>query len=276
MAMSQGLEAPRKSGWKATLNGVASSIGADTRVMYVLSFALGLGVWEFVASLLPRVVFASPSRVFSRLFDGFATGDILIAFGRSLQHFGLGLAIAFAIALPLGLLIGRSRTAYLMFNPVISALFAIPSVAFVPFIMIWFGLFFEARVALVVVMSVLDMLITIAAGARNIDPAVINVARSFNVTGLRRVVQVTLPASLPFIFTATRIGVVRAVNAMITAELFFAAVNLGKIMQSASSRFDAATMLAVVTLVSFFGFGLQQLVKIAEAKLLPWAVRQQS
>jgi ABC-type nitrate/sulfonate/bicarbonate transport system permease component len=244
------------------------------RALYALSFLLGLALWEFVASLLPRVVFASPSRVAVKLIEGFANGTIPIAFAGSLQHFALGFAIAFAIALPAGLLIGRRRTASMMFSPVLDALFSIPSVAFVPFIMIWFGLYFEARVALVVAMSVLDMLVTIAAGARNIDPAAIDVARSFGITGWRRVRSVYMPASLPFIFTALRIGVVRAVNAMITAELFFAAVDLGKIMQTASSRFDAATMLGVVALVSLFGLLLQELVKASEAKLIPWCVRE--
>lgn len=253
----------------------ALSVGPmSSRAAYAASFILGLAVWEFVAGLLPHVVFASPSRVAERLYAGVLSGEIPTAFLHSLQQFALGFAISFAIALPLGLLLGRSRIAFAMFNPVLNAFLAVPSVAFVPFIMIWFGLFFEARVALVVVMSVLDMTVIVMSGARNIDPAAITVAKSFQITGLRRILSVLVPASLPFLFTALRIGVVRSVNAMITGELFFAAVNLGKIMQMASSRFDAATMLAVVFLVSLFGLLMQELVKFAEARLTPWSVRQ--
>ncbi|WP_420394149.1 ABC transporter permease [Acuticoccus sp.] len=255
-----------------TLAALASSRGG-TRLIYPLSFVLGLLVWEVVASLLPRVVFAAPSRVFWAMVDGFASGAIPLGFLNSLQHMVAGLALAIAVAMPLGFLLGRNRTAATMFDPVVNAFFAIPSVAFVPFIMIWFGLFYEARVALVFFMCVFDVLITVSAGARNIDPAVLNVARSFQVTGLARLRKVLLPASLPFVFTALRIGVVRAVNAMITAELFFAAVNLGAIMQTASSRFDAPTMLGVVFLVSLFGLALQEVVKRAEVRLLPWSVR---
>src|SRR5271166_1370941 len=243
------------------------------RAAYVSSFILGLAVWQVVAGLLPRVVFASPSRVAEKLYAGVLSGEIPTAFLHSLQQFALGFAISFMIALPLGLLLGRSRIAFGMFNPVLNALLAVPSVAFIPFIMIWFGLFFEARVALVVVMSVLDMTVIITSGARNIDPAAVTVAKSFQITGLRRILSVFVPASLPFLFTALRIGVVRSINAMITAELFFAAVNLGKIMQTASSRFDAATMLGVVVLVSLFGLLLQELVKASEAKLIPWSIR---
>ena len=255
--------------WTAMSAGQMSS-----RAAYVASFILGLVVWEFVAGLLPHVVFASPSRVAVKLYAGVLNGEIPTAFFHSLQQFALGFAISFVIALPLGLLLGRSRIAFAMFNPVLNALLAVPSIAFVPFIMIWFGLFFEARVALVVVMSVFDMMVVIISGARNIDPAAVTVAKSFQITGLRRILSVFVPASLPFLFTALRIGVVRSVNAMITAELFFAAVNLGKIMQTASSRFDAATMLAIVFLISLFGLLMQELVKLAEARLIPWSVRQ--
>lgn len=251
-----------------------SSVRLSTRAAYVGSFILGLAVWELVAGLLPHVVFASPSRVAGKLYAGVLSGQIPTAFLHSLEQFALGFAISFAIALPLGMLLGRSRIAFAMFNPVLNALLAVPSVAFVPFIMIWFGLFFEARVALVVAMSVLDMMLIIVSGARNIDPAAVTVARSFQVTGLRRTLSVFVPASLPFLFTALRIGVVRSVNAMITAELFFAAVNLGKIMQTASSQFDAATMLAIVFLVSLFGLLMQGFVKFAEARLIPWSVRR--
>ena len=245
----------------------------SSRAAYLASFILGLVVWQVVAGLLPQVVFASPIRVAEKLYAGVLNGEIPTAFLHSLQQFALGFAISLMIALPLGLLLGRSRIAYAMFNPVLNALLAVPSVAFIPFIMIWFGLFFEARVALVVVMSVLDMTVIIMSGARNIDPAAVIVAKSFQITGLRRIFSVFVPASLPFLFTALRIGVVRSVNAMITAELFFAAVNLGKIMQTASSRFDAATMLAIVFLVSLFGLLMQELVKLAEARLIPWSVR---
>ena len=243
-------------------------------IVYSLSFFIGLLVWEGIGLLLPKVIFASPGAVFAKLIERFVDGSIPAAFAQSVQHMALGLVLAAVVSIPLGLIMGRSRIAFEMFNPVVNAIFAIPSVAFVPFIMIWFGLFFEARVALVFVMCVFDMLITVSAGARNIDPAILNVAKSFQVRGVRRLASVYLPASLPFVFTAVRIGVVRAVNAMITAELFFASVNLGRMMQSASSRFDAATMLGIVFLVSVFGLILQELVRYLEGRLLPWHVRK--
>lgn len=253
--------------------GRIAGIGARSGhgLIYVSSFVAGLVVWHLISRGLPDIAFASPADVLVAMSHRVADGSLPRAFASSLLQFGVGLAISAAIAIPLGLLIGRSEVARRLFNPIINGLFAIPSVAFVPFIIIWFGLFFEARVAVVVIMTVFDMTITIAAGARAIDPGVLSAASAFGMRGLRRLSAIYLPASLPFVLTALRVGVVRATNAMITAELFLAAVNLGKIMQSASSNFDVATMMGVVFLVSVFGLVMQQIVGWIEGGLVGWA-----
>jgi NitT/TauT family transport system permease protein len=121
---------------------------------------------------------------------------------------------------------------------------------------------------------VFDMLVTVAAGARNVPPNLIDVGRSFGANRRMLFRKVLLPASLPFLFTALRIGMVRAMIAMVTAELFFAAVNLGAYMQGAANRFDSAGLLAVLTILSVLGLLAQEGLKGLEARLLPWHVRQ--
>src|SRR3974377_1248850 len=96
-----------KTVWTGLSPGPRSSPGA-----YVSSFILGLAVWQFVADLLPHVVFASPSRVAEKLYAGVLSGEIPIAFLHSLQQFAVGFAISFMMALPLGLLLGRSRIGF--------------------------------------------------------------------------------------------------------------------------------------------------------------------
>lgn len=243
-------------------------------MVYPLSFLLGLMVWELIASQLPHVVFASPSAVFVHIVDATLSGTLPKEFVNSIQHMLLGLTLALVVAIPLGFLMGRNETAFQMFDPVVNAIFSIPSISFVPFLIIWFGLFFEARVALVFVMSVFDILITVSAGARDIEPELIHVGHSFAASRRHIFSKVMIPASLPFLFTAVRIGIVRAINAMITAELFFATVNLGAHIEDAAAMFDAPAMLAVVFLLALFGLGAQEGIRWAEAKLLPWHVRE--
>ena len=246
---------------------------ANPAVLYTLSFLLGLAGWELIASQLPGIVFASPSAVFAHILDATVSGELPARFAGSLQHMLLGLVLALAVAVPLGFLMGRNEVAFQMFDPVVNAIFAIPSVAFVPFLIIWFGVFFEGRVSLVFVMCVFDILVTVSAGARNIEPRIVQVARSFSAGRWTMFFKVLMPASFPFLLTAFRIGTVRAVNAMITAELFFATVNLGEYMEDAAADFDAPAMLAVVFLLAVFGLACQEAIKRAETMLLPWHVR---
>ncbi len=234
----------------------------------------GLMLWEIAAHGVSGVIFAPPSMVLARLAQDTASGLLPTTLLGSLAHLAAGFLLAVALALPLGFAIGRSATVAAMFEPVMSAIYAIPPVATVPFLIIWFGLFYEARVALVFLMSFFEILITVTAGARNVDPMLLAVGRSFGAGRAQLVTRVMLPASLPFVFTALRVGLVRAINAMITAELFLAAVNLGALMKQDAQRFDMAGLLSLVVLLCLLGLAAQEGLKALESRLLPWHVQQ--
>lgn len=234
----------------------------------------GFALWEIAAQGVSGVIFAPPSAVLARLGKDIASGVLPMALIGSLAHLVVGFALAVAVALPLGFAIGRSPTVAAMLDPVMSAIYAVPPVALVPFLIIWFGLFFEARVALVFLMAFFEILITVTAGARNVDPSLLAVGRSFGAGRARLVTRVMLPASLPFVFTALRVGLVRAINAMITAELFLAAVNLGALMKQQAQRFDMAGLLSLVLLLCLLGLAAQEGLKALESRLLPWHVQR--
>jgi ABC-type nitrate/sulfonate/bicarbonate transport system permease component len=197
----------------------------------------------------------------------------MAALGQSFVQLGLGFGLTMLVAVPLGVIIGRSVTLTRMFGPVINAIYAIPPVAFVPFLIVWFGLFLEARVALVFLMSVFDVLVLMIAGARDVRGSLVDVGRSFGASHGQRLRLIVLPALLPFFFAALRVGSARAINGMITAELFFAAVNLGAIMKRATQNFDSATVLAVVILVCVLGLIAQSAITLLERRVLHWHVR---
>jgi NitT/TauT family transport system permease protein len=256
--------------------GLATLVSAavSPRVLYPLSVLGGLILWEILARRVSQAVLAPPTAVLARLLTEAGTGVLPLAFVRSLGALLLGFALAAAVAIPAGFLMGRSRAVSEAVDPILNAVYVIPPVAFVPFFIIWFGLFFPARVALVFVMCVFEMLVTIAAGVRDVSPEFIDVGRSF---GARRAVligKVLFPASLPFLFAAFRIGLVRAINAVITAELFFAAVNLGAIMKQSAKNFDTAGLLGVIVVLSGFGLAVQEGLKVLEARALPWHLRE--
>lgn len=242
--------------------------------LYFASFFLGLAIWEIYARSLPGIVLAPPSLVVVRMVQGLMSGELSLALLHSLGALVLGFGLAIVVGVPLGFLIGRSKRVSEIVEPVMTAIYAMPPVAFVPFIIIWFGLFFQARVALVFLMAIFEIVVTVATGMRTIEPGLIAVGRSFGASRLKLLRSVILPGALPFVFAALRLGLVRAINGMITAELFFAAVNLGKVMKDAASRFDTSAILAVILLLCLLGLLSQELTKAIEARVMPWYIRK--
>jgi NitT/TauT family transport system permease protein len=243
------------------------------RGVYVVSIALGLVCWELIARELPRIVLPPPSAVLSRLVLDTLSGKLPTALLNALPAFFIGTGLALALGIPAGFALGRSRTLAEMFDPAINAIYAIPPVAFVPFLIVWFGLYLWARVALIFLMSIFEVIIAVATGCRDVPPELIDVGRSFGAEGIDLFRKVVCPATLPFVFLAVRVGVVRGINAMITAELFFAAVNLGFLMNDDARRFDTAGILSIVVLLALLGLFAQELLKFFEARALPWHVR---
>lgn len=237
------------------------------------SVLVGLLLWEAIARTQSAVLLASPIVTLNKLIASIGDGTLPTALWSSLGQMVVGYAMAVVIALPIGLWMGRSRTVHALLDPIVTLIYAVPSVAWAPFIMIWWGLFYEARVALVVIMCVFDMIVIVDAGARDISPRLLDVGRAYGASRSQQIRLVIFPACLPFLLTALRIGGIRAVNAMITAELFLATVNLGALMKQASARFDAAGVLSVLVVLAVLGLIVQECLLWAERRACRWLVR---
>lgn len=239
-------------------------------VLFPVSIVLGLAVWECIAKLIPKGLFAPPTAVIGRLTAMTSDGSLATALLGSIQHMLAGYLLAVLLAIPVGIIVGRSRTVATAVEPVLNAIYTIPPVALVPFFIIWFGLYFEGRVALVFAMCFFEILISVLQGVRDIDRGLLDAARSLEVRGFALYRKVVIPAASPFIFTGLRVGIGRAVNAMITAELFFSAVYLGQILKNSGNAFDTASLFAVILTISLFGLLCQEGIRLVERLALPW------
>jgi NitT/TauT family transport system permease protein len=236
----------------------------------IVSIAAGLGLWEAIGRLSPPVLFAPASAAFLYLVQQTDSGVLPVAIGYSLLTLATGYVLAAIVALPLGFAMGRVAWVHELLHPVLTGIYAIPPAAFIPFLIVWFGLFTQSRIAIVVIMCFFEMLVITATGARAIDRRLLDVARSFAAPQRRVLRAVLIPASLPFLFTALRIGLVRAVAGMITAELLLSPANLGKLLLDSAGRFNTAGMLAVIATVAMIGLAAQQLLRWLERHVLRW------
>jgi len=144
-----------------------------------------------------KVILSPPTAVARHLYIHSVNLELPRLLWYSLGHTPAGYALAVAVAVPLGFLMGRSERVFAMCDPVVNALYSIPTIAFVPFIVIWFGLFFPARSALVFLMCVFDILVTVSAGAQNVERTLIDVGRAFGRGGGSCSARCSCPPAFP-------------------------------------------------------------------------------
>ena len=212
----------------------------------LLGFA-GIAVLLLVWELLPRIFtlkagtklfFTTPSQIVGTLWRLFETGVIWAPLGVSAEAFLVGLALAVAAGLPLGVLIGRSRTLNAMLDPFITAFNATPRLVFLPLVMLWLGLGLWSKVVIVFIGALFPILINTYEGVRNADRTLINVVRSFGASEWDVARLVVVPNAMPFIIAGLRLAIGRAVLGVVVAEFFGSESGLGVMMVQAAGRYQ--------------------------------------
>jgi len=234
-----------------------------------------LVVWE----LLPRFVtmsagtklfFATPSQIGGTLWKMFATGSIWTPLGVSASGFCVGLGLAIVVGLPLGVLIGRSRTLNAMFDPFITAFNATPRLVFLPLVMLWFGLGLWSKVVIVFIGALFPILINTYEGVRNADRTLINVVRSFGASEWDVARLVVVPNAMPYIIAGLRLAIGRAVLGVVVAEFFGSESGLGVMMVQAAGRYQVDVVFSGLIVFAALSLALTWMVQLLENRLSRW------
>ena len=234
------------------------------------SLVLLLGVWEIFGRDINPVFGSYPSAIAEAFWELARTGKLWAAMLDSLRPFLLGYALAIIIGVPIGLITGRFRVVEAAIGIYITAGYAMPLVALVPLLVLWLGLGFAVKVAVVFLMSVFPICINTWLGVTAVPKTLIEVGKSFvapNAVILRRII---LPATLPYIMAGVRLAVGRAVVAMVIAEFFTTISGLGAIIINAANSFDTATMFVPIVVLMVMAIGLNALIGVVERRVAPW------
>jgi len=181
-------------------------------VITVGSLIVLLGAWEIFGRDINPVFGSYPSAIAEAFWQLARTGKLWTALLDSLRPFLLGYALAIVIGIPIGLVTGRFRVVEAAIGIYITAGYAMPLVALVPLLVLWLGLGFAVKVAVVFLMSVFPISINTWLGVTAVPKTLIEVGKSFvapNSVILRRII---LPATLPYIMAGIRLAVGRAVE----------------------------------------------------------------
>jgi len=239
-------------------------------VITVASLVVLLGAWEIFGRDVNPVFGSYPSAIAEAGWQLARTGKLWAALSDSLRPFLVGYGLAILIGVPIGLVTGRFRTVEAAIGIYITAGYAMPLVALVPLLVLWLGLGFAVKVAVIFLMSVFPICINTWVGVTAVPKTLIEVGKSFvapNSVILRRIV---LPATLPYIMAGIRLAVGRAVVAMVIAEFFTSISGLGAIIITSANNFDTATMFVPIVILMVMAIGLTYLIGAVERWVAPW------
>ena len=228
-----------------------------------------LALWEIGGRIMGDALFAPVSSVAPEYLRLVRDGVMLRELAMSLQQMLIGFGLALLVGIPLGTLMGRSQLADAIFQPWVSMLIVTSVAALVPLFIMLFGTGLAFRVAVVFMASAWYVVITVYHGARGIDPRFIDVAQSFAAGRWLFFTSVLLPALFPYLITATRVGIVHAIRAMVVAEMFVI-VGYGALIHKSGLDVSTAPMLGLLITLMAVSMAASALLRVAGRLSAPW------
>lgn len=238
----------------------------------LLAIAGALALWE----LLTRTGILNPDHIptmtdtVAELFELLGESSFWSAVGSTLEGWALGLGIAAALAIPLGILIGSSATAYRSVRFVVEFLRPIPSVALVPLAVLIYGVGLESKVFLAAFASFWPLFVQTLYGVQAVDPVATDTARSFGLNSFERLYRIKLPLAVPYIATGLRISSAVALILAVTAELVIGSAGLGREINLARQGGAIELMYALIITTGVLGWLLNIATTRAERRVLHW------
>jgi ABC-type nitrate/sulfonate/bicarbonate transport system permease component len=244
--------------------------GSSKRFIQIASLVVVLVLWELLGRQVNPLFASYPSAIAGRGVEMVKDGTIATALLDSLRPMFSGYLLAAIVAIPLGMLIGRFRKFDAAVGLYVMAGYAMPMVALIPLFILWFGLGFSVKVAVVFVMTIFPIIINTTAGVRAVPQTLVEVGKSFMASEFDVLRKIVLPSAIPHIMTGLQLGVGRAVIGIVVAEFFTSLGGLGGLIVDAGTRFDTASLFVPVIILMGLGIGLTSLIAALERKIAPW------
>jgi ABC-type nitrate/sulfonate/bicarbonate transport system permease component len=230
--------------------------------------------WQAIAALAGGNFVPTPLQTVEAAFQVFSDGSVPLAALSTIYVFLLGYLLSIAIAVPLGLLMGGVRVFGAALEPFMDALSAMPRVSFIPLIIIFLGLGYEAKICVVFLGAIMPILINTYVGVLNSDSDLIEMARSAGATDLQIFRKIMLPGAMPYILAGMRVGAALALINTVVAELYTAIGGLGGLLATYGNTFRMAPYFVVVFVLGFVGLMTVQSLKFIERRVMRGRSRQ--
>ena len=248
-------------------------------VISTISIAILLLVWFVVTNFgfVPAEYLPSPQALISRFWtllrEGYQGESLFGQIGASLSRTLGGFAIGGTFGVAVGLAAGYSSTVAAVISPVMSFIRPIPPIAFIPMVVLYFGLGETGKIVLITVTAFNYAVVNAQAGAAGTPMAYRRAAATLGLSKWQEFWKVIFPAALPSIFTGLRVALALSWAVVVAAELVGAQTGLGFMINNAALLFDIPTVFIGIALIGLIGLILNTIIEVAESRIVHWRGR---
>ncbi len=249
--------------------------GASASALGLLGFVIIVLFWQAASSLnlMQPGLLPSPLTVLTAITDGLTNGSLLNDVLVSSRRVVIGVVIGMTLAVPFGFALGWFPRARQTFNPMVNFFRALPPIALVPLVVIYFGIGEFARLVILMYAAFFATVIIVYEGIGGIEEKYVRAAQTLGASRTEVLTKIVLPLSLPHIFTAARVSLGIAWSSLVAAELVAAQDGLGAAIQNASNFLDVPRMYAGIILIGITALLMDLVIRLTATRFLAWQDR---
>jgi NitT/TauT family transport system permease protein len=233
---------------------------------------VAIAIWQAIwsAGKISPLFFTGPSSIVTRFGEEWTHGRLKSDMVYSGTNFAIGVGLAIAAGVVLGVIIGWYRRLAMVFEPFVNALYATPRVALVPLILIWFGIGMWSKVFIVFINAFFPVLINTIGGIRATDADLLRAARAFCASDWQIFKTVAIPGAVPFILTGVRQSVALGLIGVVVGEMFGGSQGIGYMVNYGGQTFQTDTVFLGVVIIACAGIVLTWLAEQLEKRFSRW------
>lgn len=233
--------------------------------------------WQVIsmAEIWPSNIFPSPYEVGEDLVYSVSDGSLFFGIGTSIMRLIIGLAIAIAGGVVLGIFMARVETVNQTIGSLVLGLQSIPSIAWVPLAILWFGLTDGGIIFVTAIGAIFAVTINTYTGVKNIDPHYVEAARNMGAKGTQLITNVLIPAAFPYMISGFKQGWAFAWRGVIGAELLFSFLGLGFLLNIGRQLNDVSQVISIMLVIMLIGMAVDGFIfkKIENKVMSRWGLR---
>jgi ABC-type nitrate/sulfonate/bicarbonate transport system permease component len=241
-------------------------------VVGTISVVAFLVLWQFVGQreIVRSDLISYPTEVFATFVHLTSTGELGSNAAVTLQEFIEGFVPSIVVGVVCGVVLALVKPLRELLDPLLTAIYTAPVIAFIPILVVWFGVGTYSKVVIVFISAIFPIMINTRVGVSEIAEPWLRAVRSFGADQLQIVTKAILPGSMPAIMAGIRLGLGRAIVGLIAGEMYVSLAGIGRMIQIYSSAARSSEIIVLVVVIAVFGYVCVALLRSAENRMGTW------